>query len=89
MKKQEKVKITSGVVYSVYLLSEALLKELESALSEKYECVIELENRIDPSLIHGIKVEIDNFVLDDSTKAKLASLKEQLLKRGGFGHAID
>ena len=82
-------KNTVGIVYSVYVLEEALLTELEQALSEKYSYKITLENKIDSSLIQGIKVEIDNFVIDGSIKAKLASLKEQLLKRGGFGHAID
>jgi len=79
----------TGIVYSVYPLKEDLLSDLQNALSHKHGCDIRLVNKIDTSLIQGIKVEIDNFVVDGSTKAKLSSMKEQLLKQGGFGHAID
>jgi F0F1-type ATP synthase, delta subunit (mitochondrial oligomycin sensitivity protein) len=89
MKKLGKEKTITGIVYSVYSLDEKLLQELEQVLSERFQTLVSLENKIDTSLIQGIKVEIDNFVIDDSIKVKLASLKEELLKRGGFGHAID
>jgi len=89
MKRIGKEKTITGIVYSVNLLEEKLLHELEQVLSERFQTAIILENKIDTSLIQGIKVEIDNFVIDDSIKIKLASLKEELLKRGGFGHAID
>ena len=79
----------TGVVYSVYTIPMDLLHELEIVFSEKYGTEVKLENVLDSSLIEGIRVEIDNLVIDDSIKAKLFSLKEQLLKRGGFGHAID
>ena len=41
---------------------------------------LELVNKIDPTLISGIKVVVGDNVIDGSTKHRLNSLKSELLK---------
>ena len=43
---------------------------------------INLENRIDPELIAGIKVTVGSTVTDVTMKNRIESLKEELLKGG-------
>ena len=57
------------------------VKEVEDALSKKENKTIRLRVVNDPSLIGGIKVEINNRVFDGSIKNKIALLKKELLRK--------
>lgn len=72
--------VKEGIVYSTYALEDSRIMELEKALSIKLQEKVELENRIDGNLIKGIKVVIDDVVMDDSMRYKIDALKETLLK---------
>lgn len=72
--------IKEGIVYSTFELKEEDVKRLENALSTKLQAQVELENQIDDKLISGIKVVIDDMVMDDSMRYKIDTLKETLLK---------
>ena len=66
---------------SILIVEDELpIAELEKALSTKLQDKVELENRIDGNLIKGIKVVIDDVVMDDSMRYKIDALKETLLK---------
>lgn len=54
---------------------------MEDALSKKENKTIRLRVVNDPSLIGGIKVEINNRVFDGSIKNKVALLKKELLRK--------
>ncbi len=47
---------------------------LEAALGRP----VQLEERIDPSLIGGLRIEVDGHVLDGSLRARMTSLRKQL-----------
>lgn len=72
--------ITFGTVYSVKLLSSEQRRQLDNTFTAKLNKNIRLENKIDPSLIGGIKVEINNQVWDGSYKAKMERMKASLLE---------
>lgn len=72
--------IKEGIVYSAYELSEDDIQQLEKAVSAKLQDQVELENQIDKNLISGLKVVIDDMVMDDSMRYKINALKETLLK---------
>ena len=74
--------IKKAIVYSVRPLEESDLTKIKEALNKKHNCLIELENKLDPGLIAGIKVVMENQVTDISMKNKIDSLKESLLKGG-------
>lgn len=72
--------IKEGIVYSANPLSENQMSEIEKAMSIKIDADCELINKIDPRLISGFKVEIDNVVVDTSMKNRLLSMKYELLR---------
>ena len=73
--------IEEGILYASYDISEAEVKEVEQALSKKENKTIHLRVVKDPSLIGGIKVEINNRVFDGSIKNKVTLLKKELLRK--------
>ena len=50
-------------------------------MSIKVNSKVQLRVVVDPSLIGGIKVEIENHVYDNSLSYKLESLKKELLRK--------
>jgi len=68
-----------GVVYSVRPLSAKQIKDIEKAISNQLDNKVALENKLDESLIGGIKVTCNNNVWDDSYRNKLNELKYSLL----------
>lgn len=70
--------VLEGIIYSVNKLEENKIHEIEAALKIKNKVDVELINRIDPNLIGGIKVVIDNHIYDYSIQNELMNMKNQL-----------
>jgi len=51
---------------------------LVSCLGRAMGCQIELEERVDPSLLGGVRIEISGKVIDGTLRAKLGGLKNLL-----------
>lgn len=75
--------IQEGIVYSTEKLSKDLLRKITDSVSKKEKKTIELVNLINPSLIGGIKVVINDHIYDGSIKYHIYKLKNDLLKKGG------
>lgn len=73
--------IEEGILYAGYDISDAEVREVEQAISKKENKTINLRVVKDPSLIGGIKVEINNRVFDGSIKNKVTLLKKELLRK--------
>lgn len=71
--------VKEGLVYSTEALSEAKLKKLTAAISKKENHPLELKNIIDPTLIGGVKVVINDHIYDGSLKHSLEQMKSALL----------
>ena len=69
-------------MWSARKLSEEDLAKLKSALEKKYDCQVILSNKIDKSVIAGIKVVVGNSVTDVTVKDRLEKMKGMLLKGG-------
>jgi F-type H+-transporting ATPase subunit delta len=74
--------IENAVVWSARPLKEADMNRLKESLEKQSGKKINLENRIDPELIAGIKVAVGSRVTDITMKNRIDSLKEELLKGG-------
>ena len=68
-----------GTIYSARLLPVDQIEKVEKAISKQIERNVKLENKIDESLLDGVKVVINNVVWDGSYKAKLKIIKENLI----------
>ena len=72
--------VYEGLVYSTESLSELQLEKLNSAIGEMETRPVELKNIIDPSLIGGVKVVINDHIYDGSIKRHIDDMKIALLK---------
>lgn len=73
--------IKEGILYTAYELNQNEIADIEKAMSIKVNSKVQLRVVVDPSLIGGIKVEIENHVYDNSLSYKLESLKKELLRK--------
>ncbi len=76
--------VEEGLVYSVVPLDELTLKKLQNKISQLEKVEVELINKIDPSIIGGLKVVIRGHIYDGSIKNKLENMKIDLLKKEGL-----
>lgn len=72
--------VEEGLVYSTEPLSEDALNKLNSKISEVEQMPTELKNIIDPSLIGGVKIVINDHIYDGSLKHHIENMKLSLLK---------
>ena len=70
-----KALITSG-----YQIPEDSKKRLKEKLSKLTKKEVLLEEKIDPYLVGGIKIQIGGYIIDGSIKNQLGHIKEELLK---------
>lgn len=55
-------------------------ERLKDSLRERLGRDVVLDNRIDPTVVGGLKVQVENTVLDTTIKGELGLLKDSLLK---------
>ena len=72
--------VKEGLVYSTIKLSEEQLNKLNKKISEVEKTPTELKNIIDPSLIGGVKIVINDHIYDGSIKHHIKDMKLSLLK---------
>ena len=75
--------VKEGLVYSAMPISEEEIEKITSAISEIEKCPIELKNIIDPTLIGGVKVVINDHIYDGSIKHHIEQMKITLLEKEG------
>jgi ATP synthase F1 delta subunit len=71
--------VTYGTVYSVEPLTETQIKKMEEQITDLIKQKTRLENKLDASLIGGIKVLVDGRIIDASIKKRLQDLSSQLI----------
>ena len=76
----EELGIQEVTVYSARKLTESELEQIRKAVEAKIKKTVEIENRIDETLLAGTRIYINDRVYDSSLKAKVSHLKEELLK---------
>ena len=75
--------IKSGVVYTTIKLTSEQLLAMEKKVSSILNANVTLTNIIDNSLLGGFKIQVDDYILDDSIKNRLTNLKQSInLKKG-------
>ena len=72
--------VLEGLVYSTEPLKEEELQKLNAAISKVEKRSTDLKNIIDPNLIGGVKVVINDHIYDGSIKHHLENMKLTLLK---------
>ena len=71
--------ISTGVVETAVTLEDADFSKIKSALESRFESRLDLERKVNPDLLAGLRVRIGNVVLDGSVRNRLTRLKEMLV----------
>jgi ATP synthase F1 delta subunit len=70
---------TKGILYSVVPIEGDTLKQFEEKTGQALDKEVRLENRIDPTLIGGVRIYADGKLIDASVKTRLESMKQTML----------
>jgi F-type H+-transporting ATPase subunit delta len=76
----EHFNIIEAIAYSVDPLTPDEILALEQDLSEKEQQTVTISNRLDKSLVSGIKLSYGDKIIDGSMKGRLEQLRTTLLK---------
>ena len=58
-----------------------LAERLRVALEKKFQCKVVLDEKVDPSIIGGMVVRIDDILLDASVSAQLDTLRKEFSRK--------
>ena len=71
-----------GTVTSAVTLSQKQQEQLEQKLAAYFNAYrVYLTSNIDPSVLGGVRIDINGYVLDGTMKQKLSQLYETLIQR--------
>ncbi|MCI5745911.1 MAG: F0F1 ATP synthase subunit delta [Erysipelotrichaceae bacterium] len=79
---RNKLHIKKGVVYTTIKLDEAQLLAMSQKVSKILNANVSLTNEIDTSLLGGFKIQVEDYIIDDSLKNRLEKLKDTIAKKG-------
>ena len=73
--------IEEGLIYTAFPLKEETLLKIKKRISQIEHLDVDLIQRIDPSLIGGVKVVINSHIYDGSIKNQLEKMQVDLSRR--------
>jgi F-type H+-transporting ATPase subunit delta len=76
------VEVTAAVA-----LDDEQRERLRRELRDKFRREPILSVRVDPELLGGLVVKVDDWVFDDSVRARLERIRNQLIEKGSVVHA--
>lgn len=73
--------IELAIVTSAQKLSDSDLKAIQEMLEKRFKTTVELQTKIDESLIAGVRVEINNEVIDNTILNRMRNLQDEIDKQ--------
>lgn len=76
----QKKSIASGTATTAVKLDDDQLKRLSESFAKKYHLnEVRLENQVDPNILGGVILEVQDLVIDGSVKNQLKKIRAQLV----------
>ena len=72
--------VAKAVVASAYALDESESRSMETLLKDYVGPRVDIERKVEPELIAGVRLWLDGHVLDGSIKGQLAAFKDRALE---------
>lgn len=69
---------TTMVVESAIKIGESEIKDLKAGLGKQVK-VLQVEQKINPSILGGVKVRIGDVIFDNSVRSRINQVKEALI----------
>jgi F-type H+-transporting ATPase subunit delta len=77
-RKNEHEGVKEAVITSAFPLDDATLATLKSDLEARFKARLEVQVRLDPDLIGGVRIAVGDEVIDASVRGKLANMAAAL-----------
>jgi len=74
----ENLNIKEGIIYSSSLLKPSIIKAIEKKFSKDKNCKVSFKNLLDKELISGIKIVIENDIIENSIMSDLEQITKTL-----------
>jgi len=74
----KRLNIKTGIVYSTVSLNDTQINQIEKKVSKLLNAKVRLTNKINPDLIGGLKIEVEDYLVDYSIQSKFTQLKNEL-----------
>jgi F-type H+-transporting ATPase subunit delta len=74
-------------IVSAVGLDDEQRERLRRELRDKFDREPILSTRVDPELLGGLVVKVDDWVYDGSVRARLERIQNQLIERGSYVHS--
>lgn len=71
--------VHAAKVVTAFAFDDESRRRLQKAIETAVSGTVEMETRVDPALVGGLKVEVDGHMFDGSVTARLKALRQQLL----------
>jgi F-type H+-transporting ATPase subunit delta len=71
--------VHAAKVVTALAIDDAGKEQIKKAIERAVSGTVEMETRVDSSLVGGLKVEVDGHMFDGTVKARLKALRQQLL----------
>jgi len=75
---RKKMNLARAEIFSAVSLSDKQLEALEKRLTRMFRRQLDITTKVDPSLLGGVRVIVDNTLLDDTVKRKLMDMKKSI-----------
>jgi F-type H+-transporting ATPase subunit delta len=76
---QDEKNLKIAKINTAFELDEEQLKNIKQALEQRFKKEISLEQNVDPALLAGAVVKVDDLVIDGSLRERLRKLESQLI----------
>ncbi|MGI6212033.1 MAG: F0F1 ATP synthase subunit delta [Anaerovoracaceae bacterium] len=70
--------LAEGTIYSVVPLSEEQIRKFEEETGHLLSRKVELDNKLDPKLLGGIRIVVDGRIIDASVASRLEELTRRI-----------
>jgi F-type H+-transporting ATPase subunit delta len=71
--------VHAAKVVSAFALDDDSSNRVRKAIEASVAGTVEMESTVDPTLLGGLKVEVDGYMFDGSAQARLKALRQHLL----------
>ncbi len=75
---REKQRIVTGLIESATPLAEGTLDRIRQLVDQRFQANIELETTVNPDILGGFILEVDNYRMDSSIRTELERIKTEL-----------
>jgi F-type H+-transporting ATPase subunit delta len=77
---REKQRIVTGTIISALPLQEGSLERIHKLVDQQFNATIELEAKVDPEILGGFILEVDNYRMDSSIQSELEHVRTELMR---------